>query len=153
MSDESTGPILEASPEQNLNALFSQYAILREDKNRIDMQLDAIDKAITPVKDQIIALMVELEYQSINHDGIKYWLAVTPHVSVNAETRDGLLVKLEEEGEYGIVQTTYIHPSSVKGWYNNLPEDKQEKFHPYLNLHETITLNSPKDYKRSRKKK
>ncbi len=59
------------TPESTLNELFSAYALLREDKNRLDMELDAIDKALTPVKDQIIALMVELEYQSISHDGIK----------------------------------------------------------------------------------
>ena len=141
------------SAESNLNQLFSQYATLRADKDRIDMQLDAIDKAITPVKDQIIALMVELEYQSINHDGVKYHLSVPARPSVIPEKRADFIAWLKGNGEDGIIQPDYINSNTLWGWYNQREDEIKEELQGMLKVSEEILLKSPKDYRRTRKKK
>jgi len=141
------------SAEHNLNDLFSQYAILRDEKTRLDMELDRIDEEMKPIAEQIKALMVELEYQSINHDGIKYWLSVSGRPSIIPETRSEFMETLEEEGESGIRQTDYVNSNTMWGWWNNLSENLKEVFRPFIKISEEITLNSPRDYKRKRKKK
>jgi len=148
MLDEST-----TNSDNTLHDLFGQYAVIREAKNQKDQELDVIDKQLTALREQIIPLMTELEYQSINHNGVKYWIAVKSHPSIIEETKDELLVALKEEGEYGLVQAEYINPTSAGAWFRNLSENLQEKFRQYFSIFETVTLNSPRDYKRKRKKK
>jgi len=151
MSDEST-PI---SPESTLNQLFSQYAVLSTDKDQKEMELDAIDEAITALNAQIIPLMVELEYQSINHDGINYYLSVPERPSINPETRGDFIGWLLANNEYGIVQTDYVNSNTLWSWRNNLGEDKKEALATlgYLKVSEDIKLRRSKGYKRTRKKK
>ena len=141
------------TPESTLNELFSQYAVVRETKSQKDRELDVIDEQLTALREQIIPLMTELEYQSVNYNGVKYWIAVKAHPSIIEETRGELLVALKEEGEYGLVQVEYINPTSAGAWYRNLPENLQERFRQYFSIFESVTLNSPRDYKRKRKKK
>ena len=141
------------SPESTLNQLFSQYAILRADKDRLDMELDAVDKALTPVKDQIIALMVELEYQSINHDGVKYYLSVPGRPSIIPDKRADFIAWLKYYNEDGIIQPDYINSNTLWGWYNQREDEIKEELQGMLKVSEDILLKSPKDYKRTRKKK
>ena len=153
MIDPDTGPA--NSAEHNLNDLFAQYAILCTDKDRKEMELDAIDAAITPIEEQIKALMIELEYHSIDHDGEKYTLAVIERPSIIALTRGEFMGWLEANGEYGIVQTDYVNSNTLWGWRNNLDEVKKEELSAlgYLKTNEQIQLRRSKGYKRSRKKK
>jgi len=143
------------STDTTLNQLFSQYAILSTDKDQKEMELDAIDAAITDLNAQIIPLMVELEFQSIDYNGEKYYLAVPERPSIIPETRDDFMVWLEANGEYGIVQTTYVNSNTLWSWRNNLDEVKKEALAAlgYLKISEDIQLRRSKGYKRTRKKK
>lgn len=141
------------STDTTLNQLFSQYAELRLEKDRLDILLDQIDKDITPVKDQIIALMVELEYQSINHDGVKYHLSVPGRPSIIPDKRADFISWLRGNGEDGIIQPEYINSNTLWGWYNQREDEVKEELQGMLKVSEEILLKSPKDYKRSRKKK
>jgi len=156
MSDEST-PTKTVdgypTPESTLNQLFAQYAIIRADKDRLDMELDAVDKALTPIKDQIIALMVELEYQSINHDGVKYYLSVPGRPSIIPDKRQAFISWLKGNGEDGIIQPDYINSNTLWGWYNQREDEIKEELQGMLKVSEEILLKSPRDFKRSRKKK
>jgi len=141
------------TPESQLNQLFSQYAVLRADKDRLDMELDAVDSALTPIKNQIIALMVELEYQSINHDGVKYHLSVPGRPSVIPEKRADFIAWLKDCGESGIIQTDYINSNTLWSWYNQREDGIKEELQEMLKVSEDILLKSTKDYRRTRKKK
>jgi len=141
------------STDSALSALFSQYALLRRKKDDLDMQLDKVDKDLAPIKEQIISLMTELEYQSINHDGVKYYLSIPARPSIIPEKRADFIAWLKGNGEEGIIQTDYVNSNTLWSWYNQREDNIKEELSYMLKVSEEVQLKSPKDYKRSRKKK
>lgn len=147
------GQYIPIEAEPRLHDLFGQYAKLKAIKDGLEAELDRIDESITPIKNQIITLMVELEYQSVNHDGVKYHLSVPGRPSIIAEKRPDFIAWLKGNGEDGIIQTDYINSNTLYSWYNQREDKFKEELQGMLKVSEDILLKSPKDYKRTRKKK
>jgi len=149
------GDYLPIEPGSRLHRFFEIYATIREAKNLKEQELDIIDADLTNLKEQIIPIMVELEYQSVNFSGIKYWLSVSGRPSIVPETRADFIGWLKDNNEDGLIQTDYVNPNTLWGWKNNLPEALKEELVSlgYLKVNEDIQLKSPKDYKRKRKKR
>jgi hypothetical protein len=147
-------PDPEPATDSRLNELFAKYAKAKAEHDRLEMALDKINEEIEPVKEEIIQLMSELEYQSVSHSGVKYWLSVQGRPAIMGDKRDAFIDWLREHNEDGIVQRDYINSNTLWGWYNQRSdEEKEDLATKYLRVSETINLNSPNDYKRTRKRR
>lgn len=138
-----------------LHGLFEKYSVLKEEKNRLEAELDRVDEQIAPVKDQIVESMVAFNYQKISHNGTLFYLSVPARPSIIPEKRAEFIAWLKEHGEDGIVQTDYINHNTLWSWYTNRADPEKEELSGLgvLRISEEILLNSPKDYQRKRKKR
>jgi len=145
----------QTTQDSELNMLFGEYVSWQKQKDVLEEQLDKTDEELNLRKQQIVDLMVALDFQSIVHDGIKYHLSVPARPSIIPEKRSQFMVLLAEWGETGIVQTDYVNSNTLYGWYGQLPDDKKELLTTsgYLKVSEDIILKSPKAYSRKRAKR
>jgi len=142
-----------ATPESSLHSLLTQYDEVNDKKNHHERELDLIDQVRKAISISIIQLMVELEFQSISHNGIKYYLSVPARPSIIPEKRPSFIAWLKGNGEDGIIQPDYINSNTLWGWYNQREDEVKEELQGMLKVSEDILLKSPKDYHRTRKKK
>ena len=152
-TEETSTPEGGATPESNLKSILNQYLEINEKRSRLERELDLIAQTRKAISETIVSLMVELEYQSVNYNGIKYWLSVPGRVSINPERRTDFIAWLEGNGEDGIIQRDYINVNTLWGWYNQRENETKEELQGMLKVSEDILLNSPRDYVRKRKKK